>query len=263
MGWLANSKIAVIKSTFIWVFMHLYPIDLSEAQVEDPTKFTSFNDFFTRQLKPTARPIAAGSDTVISPVDGTLVEFGQIDGQQLIQAKDHYFSLESLLASRDDATHFENGQFATLYLAPHNYHRVHMPIAGKLVRWRFIPGKLYSVNQTTTDLIPNLYAENERLVCFFESEKGPFALVFVGAMIVGSIQLSHMNKAIESTSIVDHILNESLPLNKGDELGLFKLGSTVVEVFPSQSIVFSEATTPHSLVKMGQALGKLVNVTAS
>lgn len=258
MGWLAESTTPWIKNSFIKQFMKLYNISLAEAVVTNPADFINFNDFFTRKLKPGARTIAAGQSEIACPVDGTTAQAGSISHDKLMQAKGMYFSLESLLG-HDECSHlFTNGAFATLYLAPHNYHRIHMPISGKLVKTIYIPGQLFSVNKMTSRLIPNLYARNERLVCLFDTASGPMAMILVGALIVGSIQTVWMDSPIRSSQIVTETFANGIELNKGDEMGLFKLGSTVVLLFAADKIKWNNALTADSVIQLGQNIGELL-----
>ncbi len=238
--------------------MKIYPVTLTEAIIEDARAYSTFNDFFTRQLKPELRPIEKNSQIIVSPVDGTVAQIGRIQQNQLIQAKNFYFSLESLLG--DDpklASLFYDGEFATLYLAPHNYHRVHMPLTGSLKKTIYIPGKLFSVNQMTSEIIPHLYSRNERLVTLFETEAGPMAIILVGAMIVGSIKTVWIDQPIRSHRIHTREFTNEVTLEKGAELGLFKLGSTVILLYPHNTMTWSSNIQPGSSLQFGQPLGQL------
>jgi len=255
-GWLADSHLPWLKNAFIRIFITMYHVNLREAIVEDPSAYPTFNDFFTRHLKPELRPIAPSPQAIATPADGTLSQCGRIQQDQLLQAKQFYFDLPTLLGNDvTDAQTFLNGYFATIYLAPHNYHRVHMPITGKLIKTVYVPGKLFSVNRMTSELIPQLYSRNERLICYFQTEVGTMAVILVGAMIVGSIQTVWMDDPVRAT----HVQTEPAPydfiLNKGAELGLFKMGSTVIVLFPQDTIQWSPTLQSSQLVHMGEELG--------
>lgn len=256
-GKLANSRRVWIKNLFIDFFCRLYPINFSEAYIENPHDFVSFNDFFTRALKANARQITLDNNNILSPADGTLAQFGHIHDQQLLQAKNMYYSLETLLASKDQAALFENGHYATIYLAPHNYHRVHMPVTGTLRESIFIPGKLFSVNRMTSSLIPNLYARNERMVLLFDTEIGVVAVILVGALIVGSMQTIWMQQPIRSHQIERFTPKTPIHIQQGDEVGRFLLGSTVIVLLPPQPIQWSQEIRPDGEIWLGQFLASL------
>lgn len=258
MGRLAESHYPWIKDYLINQFSRRYQINLDEALISDPKNYPTFNSFFIRQLKPNARPIAEGD--LISPVDGTIAQLGHIHKNQLLQAKQHYFDLETLLGNDTQlAQTFYDGNFATLYLAPHNYHRVHMPIAGKLIKTIYVPGKLFSVNRITSELIPNLYSRNERLICVFETAAGKVAVILVGAMIVGSIQTAWMDQPIRAKQIITQSFSDGMPLTKGAELGYFKVGSTVILLFEKNKIEWLSSITSESQIQLGQLFGKILH----
>lgn len=256
-GKLANSRQAWIKNRFIDFFCRLYSINFSEAVIENPHEFVTFNDFFTRALKPGARPFTVDGDKILSPADGSMAQFGSISDQQLIQAKNMYFNLKTLLASDANAELFDGGYFATIYLAPHNYHRVHMPITGKLREATFIPGKLFSVNRMTSTLIPNLYARNERLVTIFDTEIGPVAVIMIGALIVGSIQTIWMEQPFRSNQIENITPAQKIELQQGDELGRFLLGSSVIVLLPKHPLQWTNGLAPANDLRLGQILASL------
>ncbi len=258
-GKLANSKNTAVKNWIIDSFCRKYNINLSEALIEDPHAYVSFNDFFTRTLKEGVRPIDPNPHSIVSPADGVIAERGSIHHQRLIQAKDMYFNLSTLLGGQTElAERFEEGQFATIYLAPHNYHRVHMPLTGKLRQTVYIPGKLFSVNRMTSQLIPNLYARNERLVLVFETEFGPMAVILVGALIVGSMQTVWMDQPIRHPDIQISSPQQEILLEKGAELGQFQLGSTVVLLLPpTLQLEWAPAKNPQNSIMTGQTLGSL------
>ncbi|HVY53054.1 MAG TPA: archaetidylserine decarboxylase, partial [Gammaproteobacteria bacterium] len=220
MGLAANSTCKKLKNYMISRFIRRYNVDMSIAQIENPEDYPSFNAFFTRAVKNSARPVAAGNNTVVNPVDGCLSQIGTMQDDTLLQAKGVYYSLTSLLGNHPSAASFQNGSFATFYLSPRDYHRVHMPLEGKLVETIYVPGKLFSVNATATEMIPHLFSRNERLVCLFESPAGPMAVILIGAMLVGQIQtiwgLIEKSKKIVTRNYIDQ---EDIFLSKGAELG--------------------------------------------
>ena len=260
-GLLARSEVPWIKTTFINAFMKRFGIDLSEAQIEDADQFPSFNAFFTRALKANARPLEASGDNEIAcPADGAVSQLGAIRANQIFQAKGHDYSLYDLLGGDSAlASEFTNGQFATIYLSPRDYHRVHMPFTGTLRETRYVPGDLFSVNEATANGVPNLFARNERLVCIFDTEHGPAAVILVGAMIVAGIetvfsgQVTPLPKQVVTT---DYLRTAPITLEKGDELGRFLLGSTVVLLFPEGQASFQADLKAGSLVRVKGKLGQ-------
>ncbi|KZX78064.1 phosphatidylserine decarboxylase [Alcanivorax sp. HI0011] len=260
-GMLARSEVPWIKTTFISLFMKRFGIDLSEAQIEDPDRFETFNAFFTRALKPDARPLEASDAADIAcPADGAVSQLGAIRANQVFQAKGHDYSLYDLLGGDSAlASEFTNGQFATIYLSPRDYHRVHMPVTGTLRETRYVPGDLFSVNEATANGVPNLFARNERLVCIFDTEHGPAAVILVGAMIVAGIetvfsgQVTPLPKQVVTT---DYQRTAPITLEKGDELGRFLLGSTVVLLFPEGKARFEPDLKAGSLVRVKGKLGQ-------
>lgn len=254
MGWFASSKMLWVKNFFIKQFMRHYHVILKEAVIENPEAYPTFNDFFTRALKPNARPVHPNPRTLISPAEGIVTQIGNIQRGQLLQAKQFYFSLDNLLSSHcmHRAT-FEDGKAITIYLAPHNYHRVHMPLEGRLVQTIYIPGKLFSVNQKTASTIPNLFSRNERLIAVFETAIGPVCIVLVGAMIVGNIQTVWMKTPIHSKTIL--VGTESIhSLAKGAELGRFQLGSTVIALFANKTLVWQPNLITQSAILVNQTI---------
>ena len=231
-----------------------YKIDLSIAEREQVEEYSNFNDFFTRSLKASARPICPDTDAIVSPADGILSQFGQIRNDQFIQAKGQSYSTTRLLGGDDTlAAEFACGSFATIYLSPSDYHRVHMPWTGKLVETRYIPGKLFSVNQTTTKSMPELFAKNERLVCIFETSLGKMAVILVGAMLVAGIETcwQHYYSPTKATSV--NFVKEVINLERGEELGRFKFGSTVVLLF-KKSLSFDKELANGKNILMGEPL---------
>ena len=238
-------------------------MDMQEAIHESVDAYVSFNDFFTRHLKPGLRPIAEAD--IVSPVDGFVSEFGRIEKGQLLQAKGKYYSVQELLASdKAQSDVFEQGSFITLYLSPKDYHRVHMPLLGKLQDMIHVPGALFSVQPATTRHIPRLFARNERLVLLFETELGPVAVVFVGATIVGAIGTcwqGDLPRPRRIKSYQDELLewtDDKKSLKKADELGYFKLGSTVVLLF-ARAVNWTPALEAGMSIRLGEALGDVLD----
>jgi phosphatidylserine decarboxylase len=229
-------KVLWIKNTFTRWFVKKYQVNLAEAEVENIEDFIHFNDFFTRALKPSLRPIS--DSKLISPVDGVVSQSGKIEDSQIFQAKGHQYSTNDLLADKS-STVFNNGKFATIYLSPRDYHRIHMPCDGTLLEMKYIPGSLFSVNQKTVSSVERVFARNERLVCLFKTEFGQMAFILVGAIFVGSMQTiwegqitPPYGKKITNYNYKDKVIK----LSKGDELGRFNMGSTVIMLLPKDSI---------------------------
>lgn len=261
-GFFAKSQNYYIKTFFIKNFQKTYNVNLKEAIYEDVELYSSFNSFFTRELKPESRPIDENINSIICPADGVVSQIGNINSGKIIQAKGIYFNLLSFLGNdKEYFKKFKDGLFSTIYLSPKDYHRVHMPIDGKLSKMVYIPGKLFSVNKITTRSVKNLYSINERLVCFFDTVRGPMSVVLVGAMIVSGITVQ-WEKSICSKKgkikrfIYPSIGKDSVFLKKGDEIGRFMLGSTVVICFGKNKINWSSNISINSVVKMGQRVGK-------
>ena len=232
---------------------------MAEALNSDISSYATFNDFFTRALKPGARPTTSAA--LICPVDGAISQFGDIKQDQIFQAKGHNYSTTALVGSDGElAAQFQNGSFATIYLSPKDYHRIHMPCDGTLMRMIYVPGDLFSVNPTTARGVPGLFARNERVVCVFDTANGPFVLVLVGATIVGSMATvwhGQINPPRSSDIREWHYENHNITLKQGEEMGRFMLGSTVVMLFPeshSKTRVFNPAWTAGCAVQLGQAM---------
>ena len=258
-GYLSNCEQTSIKNWLIRHIMQRYQIDLSYALETDPMQYKSFNAFFTRALAPDARPFTIADDTVLSPADGCLTQYGAYTADQLIQAKGHHFSaIELLGAEFDDLDTFRQGNFATVYLSPRDYHRVHLPMAGTLRAMTHIPGRLFSVNQATSLHIPNLFARNERVACFFETAAGPMAVVFVGAMLVASIVTQWHGVVTPSDQQHiqhwDYFSSEQQHFEQGAEIGHFRFGSTVIVLWP-QHTDFNPKFKAGDAIQMGQCLG--------
>jgi phosphatidylserine decarboxylase len=268
-GRLADSRIGLVKNSFIRLFHHIYGVNMAEAQQENPTAYASFNAFFTRALKPDARPIDPDPSLLVCPADGTISQLGKIDYGRIFQAKGHSYSLTSLLGGdQDRARPFLNGQFATIYLSPKDYHRVHMPIDGRLREMVYVPGDLFSVNNATASEVPNLFARNERLVAIFDTAAGPMAMVLVGAMIVAGIetvwsgQVAPKRHTIDTTRY-DHHTPTPIVLAKGEEMGRFKLGSTVILLFGEHNIDWLKQYHSGNNTRLGQPLAQLIDKQVS
>jgi phosphatidylserine decarboxylase len=236
-GFFSKTTCIWIKKPFIHYFIRYYHVDLSQAQTPHKQAFDSFEAFFTRAINPKLRPICQKPQTLVSPADSTVSQLGTIKGEYLIQAKKHRFSVRALLAEQKIADYFTQGHFITLYLAPKDYHRVHMPCDGTLLQMTYIPGRLFSVSPQTTQHIPGLFARNERVVCLFETPFGKMALILVGAMIVGNIQTVFETTPLHSHQVKTwHYPHQKTTLQKGAEMGRFTLGSTVIVLFENTAI---------------------------
>ncbi len=244
------------KNMLTRAFLKLFSVDMAEAVETDPYRYPNFNEFFTRALRPDARPIAAGAAAIASPVDGMVSECGAIDRDQLLQAKDRRYTLNDLLAQQEWAGRFAGGSFATIYLAPFNYHRVHMPARGRLLDTVYVPGRLFSVNTATAQRVPRLFARNERVLTLFEGECGQFAVILVGALNVGSIATVWAGDITPAARrIVTRLSAADLVLDKGAELGRFNMGSTVILLFQANRARWHPLLRAGSVVQLGQALG--------
>ena len=253
-GRLASSRHPLVKKAFIRSFAKAYNVSLEEYERQNFNAYESFNDFFTRELKDDARAIDATNDGIVSPADGVISQLGQIEDAKLLQAKGRYYEIGQLLANSADGDYFADGSFATVYLAPSNYHRVHMPFAGTLTTTRYIPGTLFSVNNSTAANVPDLFARNERLVCMFDTEYGKAAVVMVGAMIVAGIETVATGKINRTKDIQEQ--QHDIIFDKGDELGRFYLGSTAIVILPKAAKAdWQESMTANAMVEMGQLLG--------
>ncbi len=251
-GWLANSQAPIVRRLFIHLFAQAYDISLADAERKSLDDYHSFNDFFTRALATGARPLPERPDALACPVDGTISQIGNIQKNLLMQAKGHQYTLNSLAGKTGHG--FEDGNFCTIYLAPSNYHRIHLPCDARLVETRAIPGALFSVNGVTEAGIPGLFCRNERLVCRFETEFGPMLLVLVGALIVASIETVWPGP---SSPYLQEIVSEHNQLFKrGDEIGRFLLGSTVICCFAENSVSMTENFQNGTVVRLGETLGQ-------
>lgn len=254
-GYLAKSENPVVKKAFIHTFARAYGIQLDEYARGDLDDYTSFNDFFTRELKEGSRPIDPTPNSIACPADGTVSQIGHIQKGQILQAKGRDYDVGQLLADFELGKHFTDGSFATIYLAPTNYHRVHMPFDGTLVATRYVSGTLFSVNDVTAQNVPDLFARNERLVCDFDTAFGRASVVLVGAMIVAGIECVATG-AIKRTPYIQHRTHD-LALKKGDELGRFYLGSTAIVILPKSAGTTWQADFVHGKkVLMGEKMGE-------
>jgi phosphatidylserine decarboxylase len=264
-GRVAQCENPLIKSQFIHRFAKHYQVNMSEAEQPALDQYPNFNAFFTRALTANARPIHAQTNSIICPADGVISQVGNIASGNIIQAKGMHYSALSLLGGDvDDAEPFLDGDFTTIYLAPKDYHRLHMPISGTLTKMIHIPGRLFSVNPTTAESVPNLFARNERVVALFDTAIGPMALILVGAMIVASIEtIWHGIVTPPKKSTIQRwdYSDQSIELEKGAEMGRFRLGSTIIALFPKNSLQWDRSTHENTTVRMGSPIATLTNNT--
>ena len=257
-GSLANARMGALTHALIRRFIARYRVDMTDAAVREPEGYVCFNDFFTRALREGARPLGAAG--CLSPVDGVLTQFGAIEQGRLIQAKGRSYSATALLAGDEAlAGRFAGGQFACIYLSPRDYHRVHMPCDGTLTRMDYVPGRLFSVNPALARAVPDLLARNERVVCVFDTPHGLMALVLVGAAIVGSVAtVWHGRVHPPRTAQLRHwdYVPRSVTLQRGQEMGRFLMGSTVVALWQEPHLRFDAALAPGARVRMGQSLAE-------
>jgi phosphatidylserine decarboxylase len=257
-GKFASAEAGGLTTSVIRWFVGRYNVNMAEAANPDIASYKSFNEFFTRPLKADARPLS--EEDFLCPVDGAISQFGPIEQDQIFQAKGHSYSTTALVGGdRELAEQFENGSFATLYLSPRDYHRIHMPCDGKLTRMIYVPGELFSVNPTTARGVPGLFARNERVVCVFDSAFGPFVLTLVGATIVGSMA-TVWHGQVNPPRLPDvrewrYEEDVTVNLKKGAEMGRFLLGSTVVMLFPKDTIAFNPEWAPTRAIRMGETMG--------
>jgi phosphatidylserine decarboxylase len=250
------------KNFLIEKFMKHFAVDLSEAQQSDPRAFASFNEFFTRALRPEVRPIDETPGTIVSPVDGTVSAAGRIEDQQLVQAKGRRYTLEALLAGNHALVEiFRGGEFATIYLAPFNYHRIHMPVAGKLTATVHVPGRLFSVNAATAAQVTDLFARNERVICAFDTECGRLALILVGALNVGSMETVWTGEIAPSSHRRPTVMNAPLSpveLARGAEMGRFNMGSTVILLCERGRVRWLDWLREGAQVRLGVRIGECI-----
>lgn len=257
-----NKSLPGLKNRAVKWFIGRYGVDMNEALEPDPAAYPSFNAFFTRALKPGLRPVDERKAVLVSPVDGSISQLGQVSNDRIFQAKGQSFSLNELLGGdADRAANFTDGEFATIYLSPKDYHRIHMPLAGTLREMVYVPGKLFSVNPTTAENVPNLFARNERVACVFDTPAGPMALVLVGAMIVGSVETTWAGIVAPGGGEVSESrydgLKTPIRFEKGEEMGRFRLGSTVIMVMPKGAVRWNASQAAGGMVRMGEAFGDI------
>ncbi|PKH22431.1 phosphatidylserine decarboxylase [Enterobacterales bacterium CwR94] len=257
-GWGASKRAGRLTKLVIDIFAWFYKVDMSEAQKPDTASYRTFNDFFVRPLRDDARPMATDANQLVQPADGAVSQLGPIAGDQIFQAKGHHYSIEALLAGNAQrAEQFRDGLFATIYLAPRDYHRVHMPCNGILREMVYVPGDLYSVNPLTAANVPNLFARNERVICYFDTDFGPMAQILVGATIVGSIETVWAGTITPPREgVIKRWTYEEgeVVLLKGQEMGRFKLGSTVINLFAPEQIALNPSLANGVVTRMGQPL---------
>ena len=257
-GWGASARGGALTTAFVRWFVGRYGVNMAEAAQPDPAAYASFNEFFTRPLKAGARPLAQAD--WVSPVDGAISQFGRIERDQVFQAKGHGYSTTALVGGdRELAAHFENGHFATLYLSPKDYHRIHMPCDGRLLRMVHVPGDLFSVNPATARGVPGLFARNERVVCLFDTAHGPLVLTLVGATIVGSMATvwhGQVNPPRPGTVREWRYDGENTNLRQGEEMGRFLLGSTVVMLWPAGGMQWAPSWSPGHGIRMGEHMAQ-------
>ena len=255
-GRIASARGGPLTTRLIDWFVRRYGVNMAEAANPDVASYATFNEFFTRALKEGARPLARAD--LICPVDGAISQFGAMQGDQLFQAKGHHYSSTALVGGDSAlAARFDGGSFATLYLSPRDYHRIHMPLDGRLTRMIYVPGALFSVNPVTARGVPGLFARNERVVCVFETVSGPFVLVLVGATIVGSMATTWhgvVNPPRGGAVREWRYDDQSVVLPQGQEMGRFLLGSTVVMLFPKGPLRFNPAWSPGASIRLGEAM---------
>jgi phosphatidylserine decarboxylase len=261
---LTRSRAPAFKNALIRLFVRGFRPDMSDAVLTEPTAYPSFNEFFTRALREGARPVDPDPATLVSPVDGTVSEAGSLAADRLLQAKGHHYTLKALLAGNAawERT-FAGGSFATIYLAPYNYHRIHMPLAGELRESFYVPGKLFSVNRTTAQLVPGLFSRNERVFCGFDCGGTPWAIILVGALNVGSMATvwhgdvtPRRNREVTALPVTDVL--SPVTLAKGAEMGRFNMGSTVIVLLPPGAARWNDHVVAGQTLRMGERIGKLL-----
>nr|WP_154624510.1 MULTISPECIES: archaetidylserine decarboxylase [unclassified Providencia] len=265
-GWFANKQAGFITQWAIKLFAKAYKVDMSEAQKSEFTAYATFNDFFVRPLKDEVRPLVEGQHQLGQPADGAVSQLGPIQDGHIFQAKGHNYTVEALLAGNYQlAEKFRHGDFITTYLSPSDYHRVHMPCDGLLTEMIYVPGDLFSVNPLTAANVPNLFARNERLICVFKTEIGLMVQILVGATIVGSIETvwsgcvnDQRQGIIQRWTYPDQLTENAVFLKKGEEMGRFKLGSTVINLFEANTIRFNSSLIPGYATRMGELLAETV-----
>lgn len=267
---ITRSERKVVKDRLIRHAIAWYGVDMSEARENDPQRYRSFNDFFTRALRADARPVASLAEQIACPVDGALSQAGEIEQGYLFQAKGHDYSLVELLGGDPRLSRlFEGGHFATIYLSPRDYHRIHMPYGGKLERMVHVPGRLFSVNETTCQKVPRLFARNERVISLFETGIGPMAMILVGAIFVSSIDtvwagtVTPARRRVRSWDYRGEPAATPCELEKGEEMGRFNMGSTVILLFGKDAVTWNDTLSPGKRLKMGEAIGTAPSCAAA
>lgn len=264
MSKLTHCRIRWFKNTFIKLIITLYGVDLSEAKKQNLDDYASFNDFFTRELKAGIRPVALEKDAVVSPADGAVSQAGSISDDRIFQAKGMTFSAVDLLGGdAERAAAFKDGVFSTIYLSPKDYHRLHMPLEGKLTEMVHIPGRLFSVNAATAESVPGLFARNERVACLFDTEAGPMALVLVGAIFVSSVETVWQGVVTPPTAPSVRSWrydDQNILLKKGEEMGRFNMGSTIIILFGKDKVAWEKDVHAGKPVKLGEKIAHLLNL---
>ena len=261
-GWFAQQKWGAVTHFVIKVFAKKYNVDMSEAKKENFSDYESFNQFFIRELKDDARKINENPTALCLPADGRVSQIGHIDDERLLQAKGHFFSLSDLLAGDEELVNtFKNGEFATIYLSPRDYHRVHMPCDATLRKMIYVPGDLFSVNPFLAEHVPNLFARNERVICVFDTAFGPMAQILVGATITASMSTVWAGvinpPRTGEVKVWTYQGDSAIKLTKGQEMGAFQLGSTVINLFPANSVTLAEHLEVDVPVRMGEILATM------
>ena len=257
---ITRSETPLLKNFIIKQFIKIFKVDMSLALNTDPESYSSFNTFFTRELSPEARPVSAGKQNIICPVDGAVSQAGQIENDTIIQAKGKSYTLKHLLLEDELVNMFSGGTFATLYLAPKDYHRIHMPISGQLMRMIYVPGKLFAVNGHTARVVDAVFAKNERVINIFDTDIGPMAMIMVGALFVGSMETvwagqitPAKNRIISDTQYP----NEDVQLRQGHEMGRFNMGSTVILLFAKDIMEWASGMVAKKAIVMGERIGSV------
>ena len=262
MSKLTHCRIRWFKNTFIKLIITLYGVDLSEAKKQNLDDYASFNDFFTRELKAGIRPVALEKDAVVSPADGAVSQAGSISDDRIFQAKGMTFSAVDLLGGdAERAAAFKDGVFSTIYLSPKDYHRLHMPLEGKLTEMVHIPGRLFSVNAATAQSVPGLFARNERVACLFDTEAGPMALVLVGAIFVSSVETVWQGVVTPPTAPSVRSWrydDQNILLKKSEEMGRFNMGSTIIILFGKDKVAWEKDVHAGRPVKLGEKIAHLL-----
>lgn len=261
-GWFAQQKWGAVTHFVIKVFAKKYNVDMSEAKKENFSDYESFNQFFIRELKDDARKINENPTALCLPADGRVSQIGHIDDERLLQAKGHFFSLSDLLAGDEELVNtFKNGEFATIYLSPRDYHRVHMPCDATLRKMIYVPGDLFSVNPFLAEHVPNLFARNERVICVFDTAFGPMVQILVGATITASMSTVWAGvinpPRTGEVKVWTYQGDSAIKLTKGQEMGAFQLGSTVINLFPANSVTLAEHLEVDIPVRMGEILATM------